>query len=43
MLKCEGTCNMMCALKYALQLQTQLQYEQSGSHDISLGESLHAK
>ena len=42
MLKCEGTCNVMSALKHVLQLQTQLHYEQSGCHDKSLGESLHA-
>ena len=40
MLKCEGTCNVMSALKCGLQLQTHLQHEQSDIHDVMLGESL---
>ena len=38
MLRCEGTCNVMSALKYVLQLQTQMQHEQSVCHNDLLGE-----
>ena len=37
MLKCEGTCNVMSALRRCLQLQTHLLYEQRD--DKMLGES----
>ena len=38
MLRCEGTCNVMSALKYGLQLQTYLHHEQNDCHDVMLGE-----
>lgn len=41
MLRCEGTCNVMSALKYGLH-QTTHQCKQDDESDVSLGESPHA-